>query len=150
MPATTAALPVTGTVSPASPDGVVLVLRDRLGGHDTFLTGRLELEGGPSLTVRILSFDDVTVLRVVGREPPVVAGGAWAGVLHLPHGWRSASAPADLVEAADRAGRDLAALDAAELRYAVTFLGEASTDDIRRGRIAVIVDALPSAERARR
>lgn len=145
MPTTTTAtaLPVTGTVSMTSQDGVVLVLTERLDGHDTFLTGRLELDQETSLVVRILSLDDVTVLHVPGDQPMPPAGETWAGVLHLPHGWRTTSAPADLVEATARAERDLSALDPAELRYALTFLAESTTDQIWRGRIRVIIDALP-------
>ena len=143
MPATTMALPVTGVVSASGAVGSVLVLEHRLEGHDTFLTGRLDLQDGRSVNVRILTFDDVTVLSVVDGVAGIAPGGAWSGVLHLPHGWRVSPAPQDLVLAAQAADRDLGALDRAELRYAVTFLGEATTSTIRAARIRVIVDALP-------
>jgi hypothetical protein len=67
----------------------------------------------------------------------------WTGVLHLPRGLRTRAVPADLAEAARRSGRDLDRLDATELRYALTFLGEATTTSIRSARIAAIVSALP-------
>ena len=142
MPQTTAVLPVSGTVA-ADSDGAMLVLSERLDGHDTFLTGQLELDGQVAVGVRILTLDDVTVLRLADETtlPPPTA--AWAGTLHLPHGWRPRSIPDDLQAAADTAGRDLATLDTAELRYALTFLEEATTPEIRRGRVNAIVNALP-------
>ena len=42
--------------------------------------------------------------------------------------------------------RALDALDNAELRYALTFLEEATTADIRQARISAIVAALPPVE----
>lgn len=147
MPQTTAALPVSGTVA-ADSDGAMLVLSERLDGHDTFLTGQLELDGQVTVGVRILTLDDVTVLRLADEMtlPPLTA--AWAGILHLPHGWRPRSIPEDLQAAAIAAGRDLATLDTAELRYALTFLEEATTPAIRRGRADAIVNALPVLEAA--
>jgi len=142
MPQTTAALPVSGTVA-ADSDGAMLVLSDRLDGHDTFLTGQLELGDRMVVVVRILTLDDVTVLRYVDESAKPLLAGAWAGVLHLPHGWRARAIPDDLAVAASRAGRDLGALDEAELRYALTFLDEATTDRIRDARITAIVGALP-------
>jgi hypothetical protein len=142
MRQTTAALPVSGTVA-ADSDGAMLVLSERLDGHDTFLTGQLELDDHTMVAVRILTLDDVTVLRYVdgSAKPPLTA--VWAGVLHLPHGWRTRAVPDDLAVAASRAGRDLGALDEAELRYALTFLDEATTDPIRAARITAIVSAIP-------
>ena len=46
----------------------MLVLAERLDGVDTFLTGVLEVSG-ESFPVRILTLDDVTVLRL-GVERP--------------------------------------------------------------------------------
>lgn len=142
MPHTTANLPVSGTVA-ADSDGTMLVLSQRLDGHDTFLTGQLELDDQTVVGVRILTLDDVTVLRFTNEvtKPPVSV--AWSGILHLPHGWRPRNIPDDLTVVAAKARRDLCALDSAELRYALTFLDEATTDEIRQGRIAVIVSALP-------
>lgn len=141
MPQTTASLPVTGTIATDS-DGTMLILSERLDGHDTFLTGQLEITGYAALGVRIMTFDDVTVLRIIDDSgPPPWA--EWSGILHLPHGWRERSIPDDLLTAAQLASRNVNALDPAELRYALTFLGEATTDTIRRGRIESIVSALP-------
>lgn len=138
-------LAVSGAVA-ADSDGTMLVLAERLDGHDTFLTARLDLDDDRTVTVRILTLDDVTVLRLAdGEEAPDLAT-SWAGRLHLPHGLRPRSIPEDLATAAVAANRDIGALDTAELRYALTFLGEATTASIRIGRIAAIVSALPVME----
>lgn len=143
MPATATVLHVTGTVASNSA-GAMLVLSERLDGHDTFLTGLLDAGNGPPTPVRILTFDDVTVLRLAGDgTAPSARDGRWSAVLHLPHGQRPREIPPDLAEAARYGRRDLTVLDAAELRYALTFLGEATTTEIRRARIAAILTALP-------
>ena len=139
-------LSVRGTIALDS-GGNMLVLSERLDGHDTFLTGRLEFGSGVLVRVRILTLDDVTVLRMLEPSPTALPE-SWTGILHLPRGWRRRSIPEDLFVAAERAHRDLAALDEAELRYALTFLGEASTDSIRRARIEVVVNALPRVDGA--
>lgn len=141
MPKPAQSLPVTGTATSDS-CGTMLVLSKRLDGHDTFLTGQLQLGDAPPMNVRILTFDDVTVLRLFDRSTPPLAK-RWTGILHLPHGWRTRSIPDDLATAATTAHRDLTALDEAELRYALTFLGEGSTDAVRQARIEAIVTALP-------
>jgi hypothetical protein len=135
------ALPVSGTVS-ADAEDTMLVLSTRLDGHDTFLTGQLEFDQQQAVSVRILTFDDVTVLRVLDGSIPAQTT-EWSGTLHLPHGWRTRKIPDDLAAAAEVAQRDLASLDEAELRYALTFLEEAATVAIRQGRTAAIVNALP-------
>lgn len=142
MSRTTASLPVTGTVV-ADSAGMMLVLAQRLDGYDTFLTGLLELDGDTSTPVRILTLDDVTVLRLTGTAARTPAG-SWSGTLHLPHGQRPRPIPPDLTDAARMSRRDLTALDTAELRYALTFLDEATTDPIRRARIDAIITALPT------
>lgn len=119
----------------------MVVLTERLDGYDTFLTGTLEVHG-QEFTVRILTLDDVTVLRL-GSGLPWAATTEWEGILHLSHGARTLSPPDDLTALARDRRRDLTTLDEAELRYALTFLGEATTASIRAGRAAVIVDALP-------
>ncbi|MEV0394149.1 hypothetical protein [Polymorphospora rubra] len=146
MPESHLRLPITGTVAAVS-NGTLLVLSERLDGHDTFLTGQLHLPNTRPVQVQILSFDDVTVLRLLDPShlPPA---GPWAGILQLPHGWRPRSVPNDLVTAVRVARRDLTALDEAERRYALTFLAEASTPAIRRARIDAIVRALPTADSA--
>jgi hypothetical protein len=133
-------LDVTGT---ARMDGgsALLLLDERLEGHDTFLSGSLELGNGDRLPVTILTFDDVTVLHPSSTES--VPPGTWAGRLHLRHGLRARSVPDDLAAAASRRGRRIDAMDEAEARYAVTFLGEAANAPIRAARIDVIVNALP-------
>lgn len=137
----TQVLSVTGTIA-ADSSGIMLVLSERLDGYDTFLTGHLQLGDAPPATVRILTFDDITVLRLLD-QPTTALAKSWAGVLRLPHGSRTQQIPRDLVAAAVTAHRHLGALDEAGLRYALTFLGEASTDAIRRARIDAIVKVLP-------
>ncbi len=147
MSENTQSLPVAGTVATES-NGTMLVLSERLDGHDTFLSGQLQLGDAPLRAVRILTLDDVTVLRLHDGLPTPVAG-PWAGILYLPHGWRTRSIPDDLTAAATAAQRDVEALDEAELRYALTFLGEANSDAIRQARIHAIVNALPRMDGAR-
>jgi hypothetical protein len=144
MPETTHRMPVTGTVA-ADSDGTRLVVSERLDGHDTFLTGRLQLGDAPLIAVRILTFDDVTVLRLLD-QPATPLMETWSGILHLPHGWRTRPIPDDLATAAETAHRSLGALDEAELRYALTFLGEASTKAIRQARIEAIISAVPRSD----
>ncbi|MGW0242257.1 hypothetical protein [Micromonospora chalcea] len=146
MPETIQRLPITGTVA-ADSNGTLLVLSERLDGHDTFLTGQLQLPDARPVQVQILSFDDVTVLRLPdpSHAPPA---GPWAGILHLPHGWRTRSIPDDLASAVHAARRDLTVLDEAERRYALTFLAEANTPAIRQARIDAIVTALPAVDSA--
>ncbi|MEU6234187.1 hypothetical protein [Kitasatospora sp. NPDC047058] len=140
MTRTTEHLPVHGTTR-HDEHGLLLVLDQRLDGHDTFLSGRLDLGQGPE-AVRIITLDDVTVLRPMETiEAPTPV---WAGTLHLPHGLRPRSVPGDLADAAQTSRRDLTALDAAEMRYALTFLGEATTEQIRTARVEAIVSALPA------
>lgn len=142
MPEIRQSLPVSGTAT-ADSGGMTLVLSHRLDGYDTFLTGQLELDGAPPAPVQILTFDDVTVLRLLDQAPSPLPS-SWAGILHLAHGWRSRKAPDDLRAAARTANRNLDALDGPELRYALTFLGEAGTEAIRKARIDAIVNALPA------
>lgn len=147
MPEATQGLSVSGTVAAGS-EGTMLTLSQRLDGHDTFLSGKLQLAGTERLTaVRILTFDDVTVLRLLDHSA-APSTGSWTGTLHLPHGWRTRSIPQDLLAAAASANRDLSALDTAELRYALTFLGESTTSEIRQARIAAILQALPRLDQA--
>ncbi|WP_405009579.1 hypothetical protein [Kitasatospora sp. NBC_01539] len=134
-------IPVRGTTR-YDEHGSLLVLEHRLDGHDTFLSGELDLGEG-RVPVRIISLDDVTVLRPMHRLPAPAP--TWAGTLHLPHGLRPRTIPVDLAEAAQMHGRDLGALDQAETRYALTFLGEATTEPIRAARLEAIVSALPLA-----
>lgn len=135
-------LRVDGTVASGS-DGRILVMSRRLDGLDTFLFGKLEVLGAV-FNVRILTFDDVTVLHMVDESAGLTNIPTWAGVLHLPHGLRASAIPRDLADAAIELSRDLGALDEAELRYALTFLHESSSNEIRSARIRVIVDALPT------
>lgn len=118
----------------------LFVLAERLSDHDTFLTGALDIEGA-RLPVRILTLDDVTVLRPT-TAPPRLPGSTWSGVLHLPHGLRAARIPNDLEDALKEAEIDTADLDPRELRHLLTYLGESTTPAVRRERIATIVGAL--------
>lgn len=132
---------VTGTITEDS-QGTMLVLSERLHGHNTFLAGKLQVGSDQVLSVRIITLDDVTVLRLLD-QPRTHLKDPWAGVLQLPHGWHNRAIPSDLLTAAKKARKDLSILDEAELRYALTFLGEAGTDVIRQARINAIVNALP-------
>ncbi|MGR3936282.1 hypothetical protein [Streptomyces sp. BRA346] len=145
MPNALLNVPVEGTVT-HSPEGPMLRLSQRLDGHDTFLTGSLDI-AETSVRVRILTLDDVTVLRPTDSFPAVGDGEHWHGRLHLPHGLRPRSVPPDLNAAADREGRSLNGLDEAELRYVLTFLSEATTRDIRKARIGAVVSTLPATSR---
>ncbi|MGV9751122.1 HAD family hydrolase [Nocardia farcinica] len=136
MPAIAISLPVTGRFK-----GDHFILSERLVGHDTFLSGVLEING-IKRSVRILTFDDITVLRVV--EGGVLTDGAHeSGILHIPHGLRSRQIDFELEAAASARRRDLTALDDAELQYALTFLSEAVKPEIREARVDAIVSALP-------
>jgi len=135
-------VPVDGTVVRSS-EGPLLVLSRRLDDHDTFLSGSLEV-GEAVIPVRILTFDNVTLLRSTSSFPPLAEGTRWHGTLRLPHGLRPRSVPPDLRRAAEHEGRSLEALDEAELRYALTFLSEATTSAIRQARVGAIVSALPT------
>ena len=142
MPSASLNVPVEGTGAHGS-EGPLLRLSQRLVGHDTFLTGILDIADS-SVPVRILTLDDVTVLRPTVSFPTPGDGEYWHGRLHLPHGMRPLTVPPDLRTAADREGRSLDALDEAELRYVLTFLSEATTADIRRARVDAVVSALPT------
>ncbi|MEV3857673.1 hypothetical protein AB0J38_25510 [Streptomyces sp. NPDC050095] len=146
MARTTLNVFVHGTVT-HGPEGPLLVLSGRLDGHDTFLRGNLEL-AGKLVPVRILTLDDVTVLRPVDHSAAPPAGTRWQGTLHLPHGLRPRRVPPDLQDSAVREGRSLTTLDEAELRYVLTFLSESTTPTIRRARVEAIVSALPMAARS--
>lgn len=148
MPRTSISLPVEGSVGRTSnSDGLFLVLTERLDGHDTFLSGSLDVDG-VNVPVRIMTLDDVTVLHPTGSGTVPTLRARWSGMLHLAHGLRPQVAPEDLESAAEAEGRILDALDEAELRYALTFLSEATTPEIRTARIAAIVSALPPAVRS--
>ncbi|WP_331732354.1 hypothetical protein OG592_41600 (plasmid) [Streptomyces avidinii] len=136
-------LPVRGRTVPAT-TGPLLVLEDRLEGHDTFLTGTLTLSGR-DIPVRITTLDDSTTLQPtqpLSEDLP----DQWSATLHLRHGQRPRDIPDDLRAAAHAASRNLDALDDAELRYALTFLGEATTDAIRTDRLIAIITGLPTLE----
>ncbi|MFD7443997.1 hypothetical protein [Streptomyces sp. NPDC059909] len=147
MPSTQVNIRVEGTVSHSS-EGPQLVLSQRLDGQDTFLTGSLDI-GERTIPVRILTLDDVTVLRPSDSHLAPTEGERWHGTLHLPHGLRPRSVPPDLKAAADQEERYLDALDEAELRYVLTFLSEATTTTIRQARVQAIVSALPTTTRNR-
>ena len=138
MPSRSASFPVAGTVRP----GGLLLLSRRLEGHDTFLTGTLRL-GDAVVAVRILTFDDVTVLRPTDDRAPLPPDGPRHGVLDVSPGLRDRDVPADLADAAALRRRDVTALTGPELRYALTFLHEATTRSIREKRVDAILGALP-------
>lgn len=138
MPANSVSISVSGTTRTNG----ALVLSERLDGYDTFLSGQLTV-GTADISVRILTFDDVTVLRPMGADESIFIPSTWRGVLHISHGLRSREVPADLAQEVSARRRDLTALSEAELRYALTFLRESTTHKVRRSRIDAIASALP-------
>lgn len=125
---------------------VLLVVDERLRGHDTFLSATLRLDQPvrlPELPVRIMTFDDVTVLSPLGAVlPSAQVGEEWSGTLLLPHGARPPAIPDDLAQAAAEAGVDTTGWSPAEARQLLTFLGEASSGPVRTERIGMIIAAL--------
>lgn len=140
MPAPKAQIPVAGTVS-GDTETAHFVLTERLTGHSTFLSGELQLDH-QRIPVRILTLDDMTVLRptrpLSGHRP----GSSWSGTLHLPHGLRAPAVPHDLNRALAAAGIDAGSVEPPELRHLITYLREATTPAVRQHRITAIVSAL--------
>jgi hypothetical protein len=124
----------------ADPAGDLLIVDGYLRGRDTFLTGVLDLDTGP-VPVRILRFDDVTVLKPLTALPEPRAD-RWAGNLRLPHGQRPVRVPPELDAAVRAAGADLDHLAEPELRHMLTYVNEAADPVIRRQRVAVAVAGL--------
>lgn len=124
----------------------LLVVDERLSGHDTFLSTTLRLEQPvhvPELPVRILTFDDVTVLSPLDPVLPLErVGEEWSGTLLIPHGARPPAIPADLAQAVAKAGVDTSGWSPAESRHLLTFLGEAGAASVRVERIAMIITTL--------
>ncbi len=125
---------------------VLLVVDERLSGHDTFLSTTLRLDQPvrlPDLPVRILTFDDVTVLApLVSVLPQSQDGEEWEGTLLIPHGARPPTIPDDLAQAAAEAGVDTSSWSPAEARHLLTFLSEAGSGPVRTERIGLIIAAL--------
>ncbi|WP_424892255.1 hypothetical protein [Streptomyces sp. XH2] len=143
MPQARTAITVAGRHE-AGPQGPHLVLEEPLRGHDTFLTGTLLLDvpDAGEVQVRILTFDDITVLAPTDLATlPDDLGDRWSGTLRLPHGWRPPALPEDLARAAAEAGVDPAQWDAAHTRHALTYLSEARDPHVRAERIRLIVAA---------
>ncbi|MFJ6433321.1 hypothetical protein [Streptomyces sp. NPDC091416] len=119
---------------------------ERLSGHDTFLSTTLRLDRPvrlPDLPVRILTFDDVTVLApLVSVLPQSQDGDEWGGTLLIPHGARPPTIPDDLARAAAEAGIDTSGWSSAEARHLLTFLSEAVPGPVRTERIGMIIAAL--------
>ncbi|MCX4461162.1 hypothetical protein OG585_47180 (plasmid) [Streptomyces sp. NBC_01340] len=148
-PASTGELPVHGTRQERGGHAQLFVLAERLTGHATFLTATLVVVDDATaphcVQVRILTFDDVTVLSPLpGQNVPAGSDGqAFAGTLMLPHGWRTPLIPDDLARAAAAAGLDTGAWSEPEARQLLTFLGEAREGSpVRAQRIAAIISAL--------
>ncbi|MDT0615208.1 hypothetical protein [Streptomyces lancefieldiae] len=124
----------------------LLVVDERLSGHDTFLSTTLHLEQPvhvPELPVRILTFDDGTVLSPLDPVlPQERTGEEWSGTLLIPHGARPPAIPGDLAQAAAEAGVDTGGWSPAEARHLLTFLGEAGSASVRTERIGMIITAL--------
>ncbi|MFF2025034.1 hypothetical protein ACFVW2_24910 [Streptomyces sp. NPDC058171] len=128
-------------------EGLVLLFVDeRLNGYDTFLSTTLCLDHPvrlPELPVRILTFDDVTVLSPLGLAlPRTHAGRAWNGTLRMPHGSRAPTIPDDLALAAAEAGVDTSGWTPVEARQLLSFLREAVPGPVRTERIGMIIATL--------
>ncbi|WP_241775853.1 HAD family hydrolase [Streptomyces exfoliatus] len=108
-PTSTVQLGVRGRTK-MSGEKVLLVLDEQLRGHDTFLTAILHLDQpvrADGLQVRILTFDDVTVLSPLQSTAlPEEGEKEWSGTLLLPHGLRPPRIPNDLAAAVAEAGID--------------------------------------------
>ncbi|MFI9626437.1 hypothetical protein [Streptomyces sp. NPDC052042] len=145
MPMHTGELAVRGRLEQCG-EKVLLVVDERLSGHDTFLSATLRLDRPmrlPELPVRILTFDDVTVLSPLSLAlPQAQAGKEWSGTLLIPHGSRPPAIPDDLAQAADKASVDTSGWSPAEARQLLTFLGEAGPGPVRAERIGLIIAAL--------
>ncbi len=119
----------------------LLVLDQRLDGHDTFLRAELALDpDGQRVRVRVHTFDDVTVLRPAGDSP--VTGDTWAGRLWLPKKRRADAVPDDLALALAAAGTGLDDVDERERRHLLGYLADAADPALRRSRISTIVSGL--------
>ncbi|MFJ5721033.1 hypothetical protein [Streptomyces sp. NPDC093149] len=145
MPLHTGELAVHGRLEQRE-EKVLLVVGERLSGYDTFLSPTLRLDQPVHLSelpVRILTFDDVTVLSpLVPALPQGQAGEEWSGTLLIPHGSRPPTIPDDLAQAAAEAGVEASGWSPAEARQLLTFLGEAGPGLVRTERIGLIVAAL--------
>ncbi|WP_338933188.1 hypothetical protein WEB32_34370 [Streptomyces netropsis] len=75
MPQGRAELPVIGRRLEDGAHSPQLRLDARLSGHDTFLTGTLLLEE-QEIQVRILTFDDITILAPVSQQGLPALGAA--------------------------------------------------------------------------
>ncbi|WP_326733995.1 hypothetical protein [Streptomyces sp. NBC_01022] len=145
MPRHTGELAVRGRLERRE-GAVLLVVDERLSGHDTFLSTTLRLDQPvrlPDLPVQILTFDDVTVLApLVSVLPQSQDGDEWGGTLLIPHGARPPTIPADLAQAAAEAGVGTSGWSPAEARHLLTFLSEAVPGPVRTERIGMIIAAL--------
>jgi hypothetical protein len=132
-------IPVRGTVRRQCGGPPLLVLDRRLDGYDTFLQARLVLDqDGTTITVRVHTFDDLTVLHPIGA---VAAKGAWSGRLVL-RVRRPVPVPDDLAEALASAGASLDGLDDRERRHLLGYLADATDPVTRRCRIVTILAGL--------
>lgn len=140
-----------GSGSSAEVSGLHLVCSRRLVGYDTFLSGVVALHGGQEVQevrVRILTFDDLTVLLPREEVPGWTDGQEWSGTLRLPPATGKAVIPDDVAEAIHVAGLDADAYDPAELTHLLTWLTEAVDPHLRKQRLIVIVRSLASQQAA--
>jgi len=113
-------------------------LDQRINDYDTFLRAELTIED-LTIPVRIHTLDDLTVLVPSEADASVFRGGRFVGSLLVATGRREFKVPGDLAVAATARGLDIDLLDQSELRYALTFLGQASNLEIRNQRIDAIL-----------
>lgn len=134
--------PAASDTASAVADGLHLVCTARLDGYDTFLSGDLTLPDGQQVNVRILTFDDLTLLLPRQQLPGWSDGHAWSGTLRLRPPARKAAIPDDVAKAMRAAGLDESAYDPAELTHLLTWLDEAADPQLRQQRLAVVVTSL--------
>jgi hypothetical protein len=120
------------------PTGKHLLLDQRIHDQDTFLRAELRIDS-LTIPVRIHTLDNLTVLVPAASDGERLLVGRFDGTLTVATGRRQFKIPRDLAAAAAAHGLDIDLLDQSELRYALTFLSEASSPEIRGQRIDAIL-----------
>lgn len=143
------AVPVKATLVEGA-GGRYLQLVERLSSRNSYLSAQLRVSGG-TVMVRVWTMDNLTLLDVLDRIDVVTGslddtGSTLTGDLLLRDARELRLIPPELIEHALASGRDVRSLTTADLRYAVTYIDEASDPRIRAERIDVVVRSLPLAD----